>query len=108
MIVGVDTNVLVRYLVLDDPGQSEAATKILEDEEEIAISTAALCETAWVLQRRYRFASADVAKAIAALVAPSKIKVDRATVRAGLDMLDRGGDFADGCIVAEARQSGCT
>lgn len=57
-MIGIDTNVLVRYIVQDDPKQSKIATKLIESRLSIAdkglISSIVLCEVVWVLKRLYR------------------------------------------------------
>jgi predicted nucleic acid-binding protein len=47
----VNTNVLVRAAVLDDPERAQRAAKVLRDAEIIAVTVPALCELAWVLMR---------------------------------------------------------
>ena len=53
--IAVDTNVLVRYLTWDDEAQAEAAARVIESGEVVAISVIVLCELAWVLRRAYRY-----------------------------------------------------
>jgi predicted nucleic-acid-binding protein len=54
----LDTNVLIRYLVADDPTQTRQAARIIEDAqrlgEQLFLSVLVLCEVVWVLERRYR------------------------------------------------------
>jgi predicted nucleic acid-binding protein len=47
----VNTNVLVRAAVLDDPERAQRAAKVLRDAEIIAVTVPALCEFAWALMR---------------------------------------------------------
>ena len=101
MKVTVDTNVLVRAVVGDDPAQANIAAKILSDAELIAVATPCLCEFVWVLSRVYEFQPADVATAIRALLAVANVEVNRSAVEAGLSVLEAGGDFADGVIAYE-------
>ena len=53
MKITVDTNVLVRAAVLDDPEQAQRAATVLRNAEIIAGTVPALCEFAWVLMRGY-------------------------------------------------------
>lgn len=101
MKVAVDTNVLVRAVVLDDPEQAAIATKILMDAELIAVALPCLCELVWVLLRVYSLTPSDVATAIQALLATANVAVNRPAVEAGLSVLEAGGDFADGVIAYE-------
>jgi len=99
--VTVDTNVLVRAVVGDDPAQANIAAKVLSDAELIAVATPCLCEFVWVLRRVYDFQPADVASAIRALLSVAKVEVNRSAVEVGLSVLEAGGDFADGVIAYE-------
>ena len=98
MKVTVDTNVLVRAVVRDDPAQASVAAKVLADAELIAVALPCLCEFVWVLLRVYNFQPSDAATAIHALLAAANVEVNRPAVEAGLSVLEAGGDFADGVI----------
>ncbi|MBU6372440.1 MAG: type II toxin-antitoxin system VapC family toxin [Alphaproteobacteria bacterium] len=106
MKITADTNVLVRAIVADDARQARRAQATLAGAEVIAIPSAALCEFVWVLSRGYAIPPADVAAAIHALVASANVIVDRPAVDAGLAVLTRGGDFADGVIAYEGARAG--
>lgn len=101
MKIAVDTNVLVRAVVGDDPEQAKAAASVLTEAELIAVATPCLCEFVWVLLRVYGFSVVDVAAAIRALLAAANVEVNRPAVEAGLSVLEAGGDFADGVIAYE-------
>lgn len=106
MKIAVDTNVLVRAAVRDDPEQTVAATRVMDQAEILAIAVPALCEFAWVLRRVYGFRAAEIGVAMRRLLAADNVETNRATVEAGLVMLDGGGDFADGAIAFEGRWLG--
>ena len=106
MKIAVDTNVLVRAVVRDDPAQADVAAAVLTDAELIAVALPCLCEFVWVLLRVYEFQQADVAGAIRALLAATNVEMNRPAVEAGLLMLDAGGDFADGIIAYEGHWLG--
>jgi predicted nucleic-acid-binding protein len=106
MKLSVDTNVLVRAVVGDDPVQSGMAAKVLCDAALIAVTLPCLCEFVWVLRRVYGFQSADIASAIRALLAAENVEVNTPAVDAGLAVLEAGGDFADGIIAYEGRWLG--
>lgn len=105
MKVSVDTNVLVRAVVQDDPGQAEVASKVVKAEV-LAVATSCLCEFVWVLRTAYGFKRAAIAATIRELVAAENVETNRPAVEAGLAMLDAGGDFADGAIAYEGRWLG--
>ncbi|MCA7121251.1 MAG: type II toxin-antitoxin system VapC family toxin [Acidibrevibacterium sp.] len=98
MKITADTNVLLRAIVSDDEGQSRIAVETLERADMVAISLQSLCEFAWVLARQYQIPRADIAETIRRLVKTRNVVVNRPAVAAGLNVLDAGGDFADGVI----------
>ncbi len=100
--VAVDTKVLIRFLVRDDEAQALEAAGLLGSAEAIVVSTIVFLDLVWHLRQNYRVRRADVATQIRALIASEKIECDRAAVQAGLAMMDKGGDFADGVIHYEA------
>ena len=106
MKVAVDTNILVRAVVRDDPAQASVAAKVLIDAKLIAVALPCLCEFVWVLLRVYGLQSSDAATAIRALLAAANVEVNRPAVEAGLSMLEAGGDFADGVIAYEGNWLG--
>ncbi len=106
MKIAADANVLVRAIVIDDLKQSRAAQQELERAESVAVPIAALCETVWVLSRGYGFAALEIANVIRKIINSTKVAVNRPAVEAGLDLLDAGGDFADGVIEFEGRWLG--
>ena len=107
MRVALDTNVVVRLLVADDESQALAARQVLMEADQIVIPTVVLCETAWVLKRSYRYPSSTLAEALRRLIQLNGVEVDRPVVEAGLDFLEQGGDFADGCILYASHQARC-
>ncbi|MDR2212850.1 MAG: type II toxin-antitoxin system VapC family toxin [Pseudomonadales bacterium] len=100
MKVSVDTNILARATLQDDPAQCRAARKLLSEASLAAISLPCLCELVWVL-RGEKVAKKDVAVTIRALLDADNIITNRPAAEAGLAMLDAGGDFADGVMAHE-------
>jgi predicted nucleic-acid-binding protein len=101
-----DTNVLVRMLVEDDARQCEVAQSVLSKAEAVALTTPALCELVWVLSSWYKLPPSEISESIRRLVGSANVVLDRPAVEAGLAMLDRGGDFADGVIAHDGRWLG--
>jgi predicted nucleic-acid-binding protein len=91
----------------DGEAQAAEATHVIEGASTLVISTLVLCELVWVLKRHYRFGRAEIGTTIRMLVQSGSVETDRITVAAGLSMLERGGDFADGVIQHEARHAKC-
>ncbi|HUV96814.1 MAG TPA: type II toxin-antitoxin system VapC family toxin [Acidobacteriaceae bacterium] len=106
MKITVDTNVLVRAVVRDDPKQAKIAAKLLTGADLVAIAVPCLCEFVWVLRRVYGFAAADVSSAIRALLDAANTETNRPAAEAGLALLEAGGDFADGVIAFEGQWLG--
>jgi predicted nucleic-acid-binding protein len=106
MKVAVDTNVLVRAAVRDDPAQTEAATRIMARAEVLAIALSSVCEFVWVLRSVYGYRAPRIAEAIRVLLAAENVETNRPAIDAGLAMLDAGGDFADGVIAYEGKWLG--
>lgn len=101
MKIAVDTNVLARAVLQDDPQQGRAAAKLLEEATLIAVSLPSLCELVWILWRGAKLSREDIAQTIRDLLATANVSMDRPAVEAGLAVLEAGGDFADGVIAHE-------
>jgi len=67
-MIGLDTNVVVRYLTQDDPVQSPKATELIErgliEQVPGFVSVVAMVETVWVLERIYGLTAEEIASAI--------------------------------------------
>ncbi len=113
-MIGIDTNILVRYLTQDDPEQFQQAVTVLEQQCTVEvpgyISTIVLCELMWVLQRAYNIPRMQQADVINRLLHVPTLKVAQATVvRHALDDFQQhSADFAD-CLIGRLHQAaGCT
>jgi predicted nucleic-acid-binding protein len=113
-MIGLDTNVLIRYLVQDDPVQSPKASAILErhlsEETPGFVSVVVAVEMFWVLESYYDFAPSDIAAALERLLAANYIVFeDEQEVFGAVAVIQEGpGDFADALIAALARRAGCS
>jgi predicted nucleic-acid-binding protein len=80
-MIGLDTNVLVRYLTEDDPVQAARAASFIGAEaakgERFLVNTAVLCELAWVLASVYEYSREEIAKAIDQVLATAQFEVER-------------------------------
>ncbi|MGX9146549.1 type II toxin-antitoxin system VapC family toxin [Mesorhizobium sp. 128a] len=106
MKISVDTNVLARAVLQDDPEQGDAASKLLREASLIAISLPCLCELAWILRRGAKLAKEEVAVTIRDLLGAGNVVMNRPAVEAGLAILEAGGDFADGIMAYEGNWLG--
>jgi predicted nucleic-acid-binding protein len=110
-MIGLDTNVLVRYLVQDDPAQSRAASELIESLTEIDrgfVSIVALVEMSWVLARAYHVDDATLAAIITSLLGADELTVEQPeVVRAAVSRLESSAQFADAVIAELGRAAGC-
>jgi predicted nucleic-acid-binding protein len=106
MNISVDTNVLIRAVLQDDPVQGPAAARIMSEASLIAISLPCLCEFVWVLSRGAKLSVSEVAQSIRDLLETENVAMNRPAVEAGLAMMEAGGDFADGVIAHEGKWLG--
>ena len=65
---GVDTSVLVRYLVLDIHGQGAAAVRLIDGDTQLAVGLVTLAETAFVLHNHHRVPRDEVVDALIELI----------------------------------------
>jgi predicted nucleic-acid-binding protein len=67
-MIGLDTNVLVRYLTQDNPAQFAKAAAFIdaasEREERFLVNTPVLCELVWVLTAVYDYSREEIAEAL--------------------------------------------
>lgn len=106
-MIALDTNVVVRYLVRDDPAQAEAARALLESltpERPGFLCREVVVETVWVLERSYEVPRARIADAVLELIATDSLVVEDAgdVARAAIDYRQGGAGFADLMILAAA------
>lgn len=104
----VDTNVLVRYFLQDDPEQGRAATKLVDSEKKLGISLVALAETAFVLSRNYHVPREEVVDQLVELLRRRNIDVfgvDKNLAASALILCRPSGrvNYADALINADAR-----
>jgi predicted nucleic-acid-binding protein len=112
-MIGIDTNVLVRFLVKDDHAQFERAQKLIRrrasEGEGVSISLLVLLETEWVLRSRYDLSKNEIAGALSGLLDSTEVRIeDEATVERALFVWkDSAAEFAD-CLIGERyRELGC-
>lgn len=106
MKITADTNILIRIVTEDDPGQSRTAQRIVAEASVVAIPMPVLTEFCWVLDRLYKIGREDIARAVRTITAGENVVVDAPAVSAGLAMLEAGGDFADGVIAHDGKWLG--
>jgi predicted nucleic-acid-binding protein len=113
-MIGLDTNILVRYLTLDDPAQSAKATEILERRLTLKnpgfVSVVVIVETVWVLDRAYGLSAQEIATAVERLLQVEVLTIaNEQEVFTAMVALKQGrGSFADALIAELGARAGCT
>ena len=112
-MLGLDANVLVRFLVRDHEAQFERARRLIKREvgaqEKVLISLLVLLETEWVLRSRYGLQKNHIVDAISGLLDATELELeDEPTIEEALYLWkDSAADFADCLIGAHHRRLGC-
>jgi predicted nucleic-acid-binding protein len=100
-MIGLDTNVLVRYLTQDDPAQFAAVDRLIRKArhtgEAFFLNQIVLCEAVWVLESVYRYSREVIAQSVEKLLMTVDFEIDqRDDVWVALAEYKRyGADFAD-------------
>jgi len=112
-MLGIDTNVLVRFLVRDDEAQFEKARKLIRREvaagHRVFVNQLVLLETEWVLRSRYAVPKNQIVEAVSGLLNATDVQIeDEPAVEEALFIWkDSIADFADCLIGAKNRRLGC-
>ena len=112
-MIGLDTNVLVRYLMQDDARQSAKASALMESlsaEQPRFVSLTALIELVWVLSSAYAHKRAEVATVLDTLLRSAALRIERSELAwRALKLFGSGSvDFADCLIAISCSANGCT
>jgi predicted nucleic-acid-binding protein len=112
-MIGIDTNVLVRFLVRDDQRQFEKAQRLIKREasrgETVLVSQLVLLEAEWVLRSRYAVGKVGILRAFSGLLDSVEFTIeDEPSVEQALFLWkDSSAEFADCLIGARHRNLGC-
>ena len=99
-MIAVDTNVVVRFLTHDHPGQAAKAVSLFQSQE-IWLSKTVILETHWVLNSLFDFPPQTINHALERLLALPNVRAEDATsVRQALDWCAHGLEFADALHLA--------
>lgn len=110
---GIDTNVLVRYLVQDDPAQARAASRFVKSactaEHPGFLNRIVLCETVWVLESAYGYPREQIAGVLDRILRTTQLRVeDPAETWSALALYRKGNaDFADALLLRTNEREGC-
>jgi len=112
-MIGLDTNVLVRYLTQDDPDQAERASRLIEGRCTSAtpgrITQIVLCELVWVLQRAYGYSKPHIIEVLDRMLVTAELRIEQESLaRQALDAYRSGpADFSDYLIALSNQSAGC-
>jgi predicted nucleic-acid-binding protein len=113
-MIGLDTNILVRYLTQDDAAQSARAAEIVElritQDEPGFVSLVTVAELVWVLDRFYGLTGKEIAAAVERVLQIDTISVqnEREVYAAAVALRTGTGSFDDALIAALGVWAGCT
>lgn len=113
-MIGLDTNVIVRFLTQDDEAQSALATRFisrLTRERPGFISAVVLAEISWVLARAYKASRDEIAAAVEGLLRSAELVVENAPAayRAlALYRASAAAEYADALIAETAALAGAS
>jgi predicted nucleic-acid-binding protein len=113
-MIGLDTNILVRYLTQDDPLQSPKATAIIErrlsEETPGFVSIVAMVEIVWVLERAYRLPAHRIAAAVERMLQTDVLVIEneQEVFTAMIALKEGQGAFADSVIAELGLKAGCS
>lgn len=112
-MIGLDTNVLARYLVEDDPEQCRRATALIDralaDGDRLFVPQIVLCELVWVLDSAYGYPRQEIVSVLRDLLRARQLAIeDLDSTRRALDRYAaKGRDLADFLIIERCRRAGC-
>ena len=113
-MIGLDTNILVRYLTQDDPIESAKAREIVErrltEEEPGFVTIVAMVETVWVLERAYGLRPHEIVGAVERMLQTDVLVVEneQEVFTAMIALKEGRGSFADAVIAALGAKVGCS
>ena len=99
-MIALDTNVVVRFLVNDDPSQARRARALIQGNS-VFVPVTVLLETEWVLRGGYGLPRAEVVRLLRALLGlPDLATEDPQRIARALEWHEGGIDFADALHLA--------
>lgn len=113
-MLGIDTNVLVRFLIRDDEAQFEKSRKLIKRElsagRSVFVNQLVLMETEWVLRSRYAVPKSQIIETLSGLLDATDVQIeDEPSVEQALFIWkDATADFADCLIGARNLRMGCS
>lgn len=113
-MIGLDTNILIRYLMKDDLKQFEAVEKLIDrafkDHNLLYINLTVLCEVVWVLSYHYELNREEISKFLEMLLHSDHLEIENRPIALVTfhDYQTSQADFAD-CLIGNLNHNfGCT
>jgi predicted nucleic-acid-binding protein len=105
-VTGLDTNVLLRYLLRDEPAQAARAERELERDDRFIVDGIVLCEIVWVLDSGYGLSREEIIRALERILATAQFEIaDKDLALAALDDFRRStADFSD-CLIGRRNRA---
>ena len=112
-MIGLDTNVVVRYLTLDDPVQVPAAVRLMDslsEDEPGFISLVVVAELTWVLEISYKFNKASIVRVFEGLLQSKEMVIEQTELVSHALRLFAAGSagLADYLIERTGHSAGCS
>lgn len=112
-MIGLDTNVIVRYLTKDHPQQTATAVKLirsLSENEPGFVSLVVIAELSWVLETCYRFDKLELVEVLETLLSSKEVILERREIvsQAVREFASGNADFADYLIERSGHTAGCS
>ena len=105
-MTGLDTNVILRYLLRDDPAQARRADQEIERGGRFLIDSIVLCELVWVLEGGYGFSRGDVVAALERILATAQFEIEAKDLALAAldDFKGSTADFSD-CLIGRRNRA---
>jgi predicted nucleic-acid-binding protein len=113
-VIGLDSNLLIRYLVQDDPVQSKKAAlridEALRSDEVLYLNHVVICESCSVLGRVYGYGFEEISDTLEKILSAAQFEFEEkdALWQALGDFRGSGADFADCLIGVKNLRAGCS
>jgi predicted nucleic-acid-binding protein len=113
-MIGLDTNVIIRYLMQDDRSQFNTAVNLIEkallQKQLLHVNLIVICEVVWVLDYHYELPREEISQFLGMLLHAEQIEIEnrQLALNAFHDYQHSQADFAD-CVIGHNNQMlGCT
>ena len=112
-MIGLDTNILLRYITQDDPQQASRATRLIErrctKQSRGRITLIVLCELVWVLRGAYRYSKSQIVAVLDQILVTAEFEIENEELAwKALEAWRVGpADYSDYLLVLSNQVAGC-